>query len=51
MILKDFEEFGEPGRMSGPGGTGDEFAISDGIGDVERDEGGTGELDLGAQAG
>ncbi len=37
--------------MGGPGGAGDEVAVGDGVGDVEGDEDGAGEFDLGGAGG
>ena len=47
MSFEHFEELGEPCRMSGPGGAGDELAIGEGAGHLDGDVGAAGELDLG----
>ena len=51
VLREDFVELCEPGGVCGPGGAGDEVAVGDGLGHLERDEGAAGEFDLGGACG
>ena len=44
MIFKDFQKFGEPGGMGGPGRASDKLTVGESVGDGEGDEGGSGEF-------
>jgi hypothetical protein len=46
LCAEDDEEFGEPCRMRGPGGGGDEVAVGDGLGHGETDVGAAGERNV-----